>query len=137
MKHQKKKTNQTEIQVQANKSPLKEGDNNKSKIENNQIASIKASYSEFVGPIPPPAIMGGYKEIDPSFPNRILTMAEDDLKTTHRMQFLGWASVYSLSVVLIVGGIILIIMDKPMSGFVTLATSAIFPIIQLFFSRKS
>lgn len=40
IKHQKKKINQTEIQIQANKLPLKEGDKDKSKIENNQIASI-------------------------------------------------------------------------------------------------
>jgi uncharacterized membrane protein len=30
----------------------------------------------FIGPIPPPAVLQGYVSIDPSIPNRIITMAE-------------------------------------------------------------
>lgn len=102
----------------------------------NNISSLTLR-SEFAGPIPHPKLMAEYKQVDSTFPDRILKMAEDDLKITHRMQFLGWISVYSLSVILIIAGVVLLVMDKPITGFVTLAISAIFPIIQLFFFKNS
>lgn len=36
-----------------------------------------------IGPIPPPEILKGYKEIDPSFPERIFKMAEKEQRFRH------------------------------------------------------
>jgi uncharacterized membrane protein len=41
---------------------------------NNQEHSIRAA--SYRGPIPPPNMLEGYREIDPSFPERIIKMAE-------------------------------------------------------------
>lgn len=136
MGHQKNKPKSSSVSKTKESIPrASEGREVKIATQNN-ISSLTLR-SEFAGPIPHPKLMSEYKQVDPTFPNRILKMAEDDLKITHRMQFLGWVSVYSLSVILIVAGVVLLIMDKPITGFVTLAISGIFPIIQLFFFKNS
>lgn len=64
-------------------------------------------------------------------------MAEKDLQVKHNMNYLGWFSTFFLSIILIGGGIYLIADDKSIVGLITLASSAIFPILQLSFGRKS
>ena len=83
----------------------------KSKEPNRVI--LKKAAQLFEGPIPPPQILKGYKDIDDSFPDRILKMAEKDLQTRHNMNYLGWFGTYSLSLILIGGGIYLVANDKP------------------------
>ncbi len=107
----------------------------KSKEPNRVI--LKKAAQLFEGPIPPPQILKGYKDIDDSFPDRILKMAEKDLQTRHNMNYLGWFGTYSLSLILIGGGIYLVANDKPIYGLIILASSAIFPMLQLFFKRKN
>lgn len=136
MGHQKNKPKSTSVpKTKDSISGVSEDREVKIATQNN-ISSLTLR-SEFAGPIPHPKLMAEYKQVDSTFPDRILKMAEEDLKTTHRMQFLGWLSVYSLSVILIIAGVVLLVMDKPITGFVTLAISAIFPIIQLFFFKNS
>jgi uncharacterized membrane protein len=40
-------------------------------------------------PIPPPEELEGYKKIDPSFPERIIRMAEKEQKFRHHSYYLG------------------------------------------------
>ena len=69
-------------------------------VESEIIEAIKHS-EEFSGPIPNPSHMKQYQEIDPSFPNRLLTMAESNLQHQQSIEkniffgnifmgFLGW-----------------------------------------------
>ena len=41
---------------------------------------------EISGPIPPPQILKGYGDVDPTFPQRILKMAEDEQSHRHDME---------------------------------------------------
>lgn len=43
----------------------------------------------FSGPIPPPSLLNGYAEIDATFPNRLLKMAEKQEIHRHRLE--TWA----------------------------------------------
>ena len=43
-------------------------------------------YLEYNGPLPHPTILKGFAEIDASFPNRIITMAENHAKTEDETQ---------------------------------------------------
>lgn len=92
---------------------------------------------EFSGPIPPPEVLIGYKSVDESFPDRIMKMAESDLKMRHRMSYLGWISTFSISVILIVGGIYLVANDKSLSGLIILGASVVIPLLQLLYQHKN
>lgn len=49
------------------------------KTSTDKIVSVRQTVEKgemFRGPIPPPAYMKGYQEIDPTFPDRILKMTE-------------------------------------------------------------
>lgn len=48
------------------------------------VGEIQARYVAFGGPIPPPVLLKGYGEIDPSFPERIMAMAERSLEADIR-----------------------------------------------------
>ena len=55
---------------------MKEQDN---KLQNKTTATVVESTSiQHRGPIPHPDILAGYAKINPSFPERILCMAEDN-----------------------------------------------------------
>lgn len=108
----------------------------KQEIEEEKLGIILKQQATFSGPIPPPQILEGYKNVDSSLPDRIVTMAEKDLKTRHRMNYLGWFGTYSLSLILIGGGVYLIANDKAIFGLIILASSAIYPILQLFFKKQ-
>ena len=47
---------------------------------------IREIRQEFSGPIPPPEILMQYKEVDPSFPDRIVAMTENNLRHIQRLQ---------------------------------------------------
>ncbi len=56
--------------------------------ENQKIAVTRQieSVMQFSGPIPPPAVLGGYEAVVPGLANRIVLMTENDLSHTHQMQ---------------------------------------------------
>ncbi len=45
------------------------------------VALSETKLSSFSGPIPHPEILKGYKDVDPSFPERIISMAEREQKS--------------------------------------------------------
>ena len=47
------------------------------------IRTLLSLKTTFEGPIPPPALMEGYRLVDPDFPARLLTMAEKEQEFRH------------------------------------------------------
>lgn len=66
-----------------------------------------------------------------------MKMAESDLRMRHRMSYLGWISTFSISVILIVGGIYLVANDKSLSGLIILGASVVIPLLQLLYQHKN
>ena len=54
--------------------------------DNNGNIIGSQQYLEYNGPLPHPSILKGFGEIDSSFPNRIITMAENHAKTEDEVQ---------------------------------------------------
>lgn len=81
----------------------------------------------FSGPLPSPKILDGYEQIEKGTANRIITMAETQMKHRHGMEnnflksnsrnsFLGILFAFLLGLSLVIGGVICIINDKEFSG---------------------
>ncbi|MCI6641986.1 MAG: hypothetical protein PUI85_02210 [Eubacteriales bacterium] len=82
-----------QVQKQNNKAPNKENVNNTKQEKLKEISSLmhREAYS---GPIPHYELMQGYAKIDPTFPDRIFKLTEDNLnhqyaheKSMDRLQF--------------------------------------------------
>ena len=102
-------------------------------VETEVIETIQHS-EQFTGPIPHPAHMQQYKEIDPSFPDRILKMAESNLKHTQSiakttmfsqlfMGFLGWATPSVISGYVIYHAIVFTQEEKSIEAIIALITA--------------
>ncbi len=55
------------------------------------------SATHYSGPIPPPATLEGYGKIDPTFPDRIISMAEKEQNHQHQMETKMRDNDYTLS----------------------------------------
>ena len=88
------------------------------------------------GPIPHPSILKGYADIDETFPNRIITMAENNLKHIQDMdkekqknEFsiikTGQILAFIITLVCVLGGFCLLIFDKTWTGSTILVLSFI------------
>ncbi len=91
--------------------------------QNNPQGAFVAQQEFYSGPIPHPAIMSQYKELDPSFPDRILTMAEKQAESRQYVERTNAnQKVYALfaatliSVLTIGGGFACIFWDKNWQG---------------------
>ena len=97
----------------------------------------------YAGPIPPPELMDGYAQVDPSFPDRILRLTEENLKHQYShqnkmdiLQFCGWGSATAITLTAMGLGTYLLMNDKNVAGFCFLIGSAL-PSIVVFFANKS
>jgi uncharacterized membrane protein len=96
--------------------------------QSQQIAATHVAASSYVGPIPSASEMAKYAGIDPSFPDRILTMAEK--QSAHRQKVeqtladayarnssrgVNYAFILSL-IMLLIGGYCIICLDKDIFG---------------------
>jgi uncharacterized membrane protein len=100
---------------------------------NNEITLLRHQRS-ISGPIPPPEIMGQYAAFDPSFPDRLLRLAENDQnlkveeqRTRHRIigdairyryVVLGLASFFAFA--LLAAGVWLVFIGKDVAGLIAL-----------------
>ncbi len=117
----------------------------KSKKEPNSNAKLEVKQTQTLitsSPIPPPDFMRAYAEIDPSLPDRILKLAEDNLNHQYKhqnkidiLQFLGWGSATLITLVAMGLGTYLLMNDKDLAGFSFLLGSALPSIIIYFTSR--
>lgn len=89
-----------------------------------RVISTMISYQ---GPLPPPHLLKGYAETYPEAPEKIFSMAEsqqkhrqelekDGLKKTYKYQLSGLIFGFIITLVLIIGAIVLILMDKEVIG---------------------
>lgn len=109
-------------------SPVIEGILKKLEPEEREILAL-SSYS---GPLPPPEYLKGYVEVYPEAANQIFRWAEDEQKHRHYMEkeslkksfrynSIGLIGGIVLSLFFIVGGFILIILDKDVLGVSVIA----------------
>jgi len=88
---------------------------------------VTQALSSFQGPIPPPAILNQYGEVDRTLPNRIVAMAEN--QSSHRQYIEKWAVIggtvlayFGVICALIIalaalyGGYLLIMADHDVAG---------------------
>lgn len=112
-----------------------------------EVLEQKIQYEElFLGPIPHPNILNGYKNIDSTFPDRIFKLTEKDQE--HRIKLEGYAikenlklnkwgmvcgfliAIFSLGI-----GAFLLYNDKSIGGFAALLTPLV-GVIAVFISNK-
>lgn len=85
--------------------------------------------ARFSGPLPHPSILKGYDEVCPGAADRIIKMAEDQLhhrqsmeknflRSNSRNSIFGIVFAFILGVVIAIGGIYCVIIDKQVSGLI-------------------
>ena len=95
------------------------------------VSQLTLEAKRFEGPLPPPADLKQYDDVSPGFAERIVQMAEKEQGFRHRdidrirgmqSKIIGRGQVFGfiLSLTIILGGILLIMFDKPTSGFVAI-----------------
>ncbi len=99
-----------------------------------QSIQIQASRTQFIGPIPPPEILSKYNDALPNAAERIVAMAESQMKHRQALEYMVLSSnckvqqrgpIYGfiISMFAIGGGIYLIHTGKDISGLATIITS--------------
>jgi uncharacterized membrane protein len=98
-----------------------------------RVSQLTLEAKRFEGPLPPPADLKQYDDVSPGFAERIVQMAEKEQDFRHRdidrirsmqRKIIGRGQVFGfiLSLTIILGGILLIMSDKPTSGFISILT---------------
>ena len=97
---------------------------------------LVAMHKGYQGPIPSPEFMQEYANIDPSFPDRIFKLTENNLEQQYKHQnkmdilrFLGWGSATVITLTAMGN-------DKDLAGFSFLIGSAL-PSIIIYFTNKA
>ncbi|QCD52831.1 hypothetical protein [Campylobacter sp. RM16192] len=108
-----------------------------------QKQQLVAMHKGYQGPIPSPEFMQSYAEIDPSFPDRIFKLTEDNMQHQYRhqnkmdvLQFLGWFSATTITLTAMGLGAYLLMNDKDLAGFSFLVGSAL-PSLVIYFTNKT
>lgn len=130
-------------QIQKNKTN-KPSTTNKNNLEPTlKQEKLLTMHKGYQGPIPSPEFMQNYAQIDPSFPDRIFKLTEDNLnhQYTHQnkmdvLQFCGWASATIITLTAMGLGTYLLMNDKDLAGFSFLIGSAL-PSIMIYFTNKA
>lgn len=102
-----------------------------------KVALFRAE--KFEGPLPPPVILKEYGEIDNTFPNRIVSMAESRLSHTQKMEWWAMWTFQALNALgkifgfligfgALAGGYYLISQGRDVTGFI-LAFAGLAPLI--------
>ena len=103
-------------------------------MKDEKKAVFTAQVNQFVGPIPPPALIADYGKIDSSFPERIMTLAENETAHRHRMeekalnadiedmkaervyQRIGQLFGLTIGLTAVIGGLITSVKGQPIAG---------------------
>lgn len=119
------------------------------KVINSEIKSVKISHSSmFMGPLPSPSSLKGYGEIDPSFPDRIFKLTEND--QVHRIELenyairenmkfnkMGMWFGFIIAILSICIGAFLIYNDKNVAGIAAIFTSLVGVIAVFILNQKN
>jgi uncharacterized membrane protein len=95
------------------------------------VSELHLEATRFEGPLPPPEQLAQYKQISPAFAERIVEMAEKEQNFRHadtqvvrgiQGKIIGRGQIFGfvISLAIIAGGILLIMSDKPTSGFISI-----------------
>jgi uncharacterized membrane protein len=101
---------------------------------------------QYSGPVPPPELLRGYAEVYPDAPEKIFSLAENQqkhrqelekegLKKSYKYQLTGLTFGFLIALVLIVGALVLILMDKEILGISLLGPTFI-GLVTLFVSQN-
>ncbi len=99
-----------------------------------ETTKLIVSSSLWSGPLPPPEVFEGYKQIQADFPERILKMAEREQKYNHRHIYIGQFSALIIGLVLIVGGFLLIMAGHKLIGIAPIVL-AIGSLVSIYFAE--
>lgn len=91
----------------------------------------------FRGPIPPPNLLESYKAIDPTLPNRIMALTENQsnhrinietkvIKRDINLSYLGWFSGTLLSTIVVSLGGYLIFIGRSLEGYSSVVGAALY-----------
>jgi len=96
------------------------------KIKERKPISITQKTTIIQSPFPPPELLEKYKEIDPSFPQKVLKMVEEEQKHRHKITSRGQIFALLIGIGGLITTLILGIWGNPwvagMIGFTSLAT---------------
>jgi uncharacterized membrane protein len=95
------------------------------------VSELTLKARRFEGPLPPPDALAQYEQVSPGFADRIVKMAEKEQDFRHRdtqvvrgmqRKIIGRGQVFGfiLSLAIILCGVLLIMYDKPTSGFIAI-----------------
>lgn len=123
-----------------NKSPTDNKDNLELVAERKSLIAMHKGYQD---PIPPPEFMQEYTKIDPSFPDRIIKLTENNLEQQYKhqnkmdtLQFLGWGSATVITLAAMGIGAYLLMNDKDLAGFSLLVGTAL-PSVIIYFTNRA
>lgn len=102
-----------------------------SQIRHPSVAEMTLEARSFQGPLPHPEQLAQYAQISPAYADRIITMGEKEQesrladaalvrRTQGKILTRGQIFGFILSLAIIVGGIMMIMADKPTSGFISI-----------------
>lgn len=123
-----------------NKSPTANKDSLELMAERERLVAMHKGYQ---GPIPSPEFMQEYANVDPSFPDRIFKLTENNLEQQYKHQnkmdilrFLGWGSATVITLTAMGLGAYLLMNDKDLAGFSFLVGSAL-PSVIIYFTNRA
>lgn len=121
-----------------------------------QIISVTRGYARsysFAGPLPPPAYMREYVDILGDGGNRIVTMAEKEQNHRHQLDLKevaideaivtgdgiranrGQWMFYSIVLIFVLGGLLGLLLEKPLAGFASLGGAVVAALTGIFGPR--
>jgi uncharacterized membrane protein len=98
-------------------------------------AVLQAIHVEVSGPLPHPQLLAQYDEVVPGGADRIVKLAENQVKHRQTMQSRGQMFTFVLALVVLVGGIGLVALGNSVEGLVPLV-AALAGLGGLFFYRE-
>lgn len=115
-------------------------------IHQNADTKVITSRTIYSGPLPPASELQKYAEISPDIPNRIINMAEDDLKHIHslklneqkyiiKMGYLGWGSGIVITLILAFFAFYLALNDKNVGAIIAFI-GTMSPIATIYYLNK-
>lgn len=120
-------------------------------VDPQQMARImRVTQSSFAGPLPPPDLMREYVDILDDGGNRIVTMAEKEQAHRHEMDLRelaieetvtkgdvvrannGQWMFYSIVLLFVIGGLVGLLLEKPLAGFASLGGAIVAALAGIF-----
>ena len=97
--------------------------------------TVRATWLEFSGPLPPPHILAQYNDALPDGAERIVRLTENQTEHRQRLETRGQLFTFILALVALAGGILLIILGHSAEGLVPVI-SAVVGLGRLFIYRE-